>query len=258
MADRSPVNPNARPSPTWERVYVNPDGTTTPQSEHAAGMQTNLPAQVPLNQKTYVDDFTALQLGMWMILDSLVFTTIDRLALVTDGKVESNTLKFTRVFLDWPDAGDNSVPIPSATIYAPTETELQLGGALSGQQLLEDTEDVYAPGTVLRSLYTLQCSMVVTMWLAEKDDRSAVRKGLIEAFTEPGSERSGRRVVVPWYFDRVARFDLQGITYDDSAEQAQGKTFPLSARFSADIEAVSLVQAPATIRTPRLNVGPLT
>ncbi|MAF27873.1 MAG: hypothetical protein CL819_01335 [Croceicoccus sp.] len=235
-------------------MHINPDGTLIPQDEISAGQQALYPQQVPVNQKSYVDDFTALQLGLWMILDGLVFTTIDRLALVTENSVESNTFKFTRIFLDWPDSEDGSVPIPSATIYAPTETDLQLPGPMSGQQLLEDTVDVFAEGTALKGLYSLAADLVVTMWLAEKDERAAVRKGLVEAFHEPGDERSGRRVVVPWYFDRVARFDLRGITYDDSAEQARGKTFPLSARFSADIEAVALVQLPTTILPPRFDV----
>jgi len=240
-------------SEVWPDVYVNPDGTLVPRSELGAGVQTIYPAEVPLLQRTYVDDFTALQLGMWLILDGLTFTTIDRRALVTSGKIESNTLRFTRIFLDWPESEDDSVPIPSATIYAPTEQDLQLSGALSGQQLIEDTLDVYAPGTALRKIYEVSARMVVAFWVADKDERSAVRKGLIEAFHEPGDERSGRRVVVPWYFDRVARFDLMGITYEDTPDNARSNMWPLIARFSADIEVVSLVASPTCIRPPRCD-----
>lgn len=239
----------------WPYVYVNPDGTVVPRSELSDGVQTFYPAEVPLLQKTYVDDFTALQLGLWMILDGLTFTTIDRRALVTSGRIESNTFRFTRIFLDWPESEDDAVPIPSATIYAPTEQSLELSGPLSGATLLEESENVYAPGTALKKLYEISARISVSFWVADKDERSAIRKGLVEAFHEPGDARSGRRVVVPWYFDRVARFDLVGISYDDTPDNARSNTWPLTATFEADTEAVALVAAPECIRPPRFDVS---
>ena len=90
--------PNVSSVPGWPYVYVNPDGTAIPVDIDSIGSKTNSPVQVPLAASTYVDDFTALQLGMWMILNALEFTTIDRLALVTSGRIESNTMNFTRIF----------------------------------------------------------------------------------------------------------------------------------------------------------------
>jgi hypothetical protein len=238
----------------WESEYTNPDGTVVPRDERSP-IRDNLPVQVPRDASLYVDDFTALQLGMWLIIDALEFTTIDRVALVARGRVESNTMKVTRVFFDWPDIEDDIIPVPSATIMAPQEVELELPGPLSGQPLLEETVDVYRSGTALRRLYELKATLEVVFWLQQKDDRAGLRKGLVEAFHEPGDEFSGRRVSIPWYFDRVARFDLRGIAYEDSSDFARGKTWPLTARFTADIEAVSLVDLPATIREPRINVA---
>ncbi len=93
------------------------------------------------------------------------------------------------------------------------------------------------------------------MLLNNKDDRAGVRKGLIDAFmAEPDDERFGRRVLIPEYFSREARFSLVGISYDDTPDDAKMKHFPLSARFQADIEMVKLVRAPVTLLEPRVRV----
>ncbi|MCP4303038.1 MAG: hypothetical protein GY783_20840 [Gammaproteobacteria bacterium] len=246
--------PNVSSVPGWPYVYVNPDGTAVPVDIDSIGSKTNSPVQVPLAASTYVDDFTALQLGMWMILNALEFTTIDRLALVTSGRIESNTRNFTRIFLDWPEAEDGAVPRPSATIHAPQGQEMTLAGPVFGDTLIDETQDVYAPGTVLKSLYALETDLVVSMIMANTDDRAGVRKGIINAFSEPGDQRSGRRVLVPWYFEREARYTLQSIAYDDDAQNAQANIFPMTARFKADIEVVSLVESPVPILPPNINV----
>lgn len=243
-----------RPPRAYPDFHENPDGTFVPRDGVHDGQRDLLPQQVPLVTGKYLDDFTALQIGMWLILDALTFTTVDRLALITDGVVEKNTFKLTRIFLDWPDSEDDIIPVPSVTIMSPEEVEMQLAGPLSGQQTYEDTLNLYEPNTVLKKLYELNATLQVVGWFAHKDERAAFRRGLIEAFHEPGDERSGRRVTIPHYFDRVGRYDLMGITYDDSVDFARSKQWPLTARFAADIEAVSLVQIPVDIRPPRFNV----
>ena len=107
---------------------------------------------------------------------------------------------------------------------------------------------------MLKSLYALETDLVVSMIMANTDDRAGVRKGIINAFSEPGDQRSGRRVLVPWYFEREARYTLQSIAYDDDAQNAQANIFPMTARFKADIEVVSLVESPARILPPNINV----
>ena len=236
--------------------HVNPDGTVVPRDGVRDGQRDLLPQQQPLVTGNYLDPFTALQFGMWQILDPLTFTTIDRLTLMVDGRVELNQFKLTRIFFDWPDSEDGSIPAPSVSIMAPDEIELQLPGPLSGQQLIEDTLDLYRQGYVLRRLYEMQATLQVVGWFAHKDERAGAHRGLIEAFGgEPGDERPGRRVEVAQYFDRVARYDLMGITYEDTPDNARSKVWPMTARFSADITAVALVEAPAAIREPRFRVN---
>lgn len=247
-----PLNTDPKPYP-----HTNRDGT---QTWREGGEESVRDIEPPGTNESphageFVDELTAIQLGMWMVLDSLTFTTADRAALV-EGRLETNTLRFERVFLDWPDTEDDQVPVPSAAIMATGPQEIQYSTPLHGQQLIEDTVDVYRPGTVLRHLGELSATLEVVVWLMHKDERAAVRRGLVEAFAaEPDDERSGRRVNVPWYFDRPARLFLQSIEYQDNADQARSKIWPLVARFAADIQVVRLVAAPATLR-PLTQVDP--
>ena len=238
-------------------LHVNRDGTTLPWDGLRDGLRQILPPGVneSLLPGAFLDDYTALQIGMFYILSALTFTTVDRRRLIEDGVVETNQLEFQRILLDWPEVEGDRVPVPSATIYAPGEASLDLSGPLSGQQLLEETLDQFAPGTVLRKLGETTAELEVLLLLAHKDERSAVRRGLIDAFmSEPDGEQSGRRVTVAPYYGRVARYDLVGISYPDTPDQARQGQWPLSARFTADVEIVKLVAAPSTIRPPRFNV----
>jgi len=235
-------------------VYVNPDGTLVPRAASRQIQVTNYPAEVPIVTGRYVDDFTALQIGMFRILEDLTFTTIDRYKRIVDGTVAQNQMVFTRIFLDWPDSEDDLLPIPSVTIHSPQEVETTSPGPQSGQPLMEETIDLYCPGTALRRLYELRANLTVVGWVANKDDRAGLRRGFVEAFSEPGDNRLGRRVIVPEYYDRVARFDLLGIQYEDTVDFARSKQWPISARFEADIQAVALVPIPVEIRPPRYDV----
>jgi hypothetical protein len=238
-------------------THVNRDGTTLPwDGVHDGLRQISPPGQSEgLLPGLYLDDLTALQVGLARVLVPLTFTTIDRRALVESGLVETNTFQFQRVFLDWPDTEDDRIPAPSATIMAPSGVSLNLPGPLSGQQLLEGTLDVYAPGTVLRKLGETACTIEVVVVVSHKDERSAVRRGLIEAFmAEPDEERSGRRVLVAEYFGRLARFDLRAIDYPDNPTDAQQKQWAVSAKFDADIEVVKLVATPGMLRPTSVAV----
>jgi len=237
--------------------HENADGTTVPwDGEHDGVRQIIPPGQNEgLSPRLFVDDLTALQVGMADILTSLTFTTIDRKALLEDRRVEANEMRVERVFLDWPDTEDDQVPVPSATVMAPDAQDIELAGPLSGRQLLEDTVGVYGEGTVLRHLGEVSTTIQVVFWVAHKDERAAVRREMINAFiAEPDDERGGRRVTVPEYFDRVARFSLRDVAYQDNPTDARQKIWPLVARFDADIQLVKLVQAPATLLVPRIDV----
>jgi hypothetical protein len=238
-------------------VHTNRDGTSVYYDGVHDGIRQISPAGFNESFRTqeYIDDFTAIQIGLFRILAKLTFVTLDRKKLVETGIVESNTMQIKRVFLDFPDTEDEFAPLPSITIMAPAETALELSGPLSGQQLLEDTLGLYGEGLVLRKVGEVEATIEVVSILTHTDERAGLRRGLIDAFTaEPDDERSGRRVIVSEYFDRIVRYDLMGITYGDTAETAQQKNFPLVARFMASTELVKLVAAPTALLEPRISV----
>lgn len=236
--------------------HQNPDGTTSPRDEDHDGLINVLPSQgiVGLYPGQYLDELSALQIGVAMVLAAIEATTVDRKALMEHGRVERNTLRLQRVFLDMPDTEDNMVPVPSACISALAQ-DLNLSGPLSGQALIEDSLDTYGEGTILQRLYETQCDLQVVLWFSHKDDRAGYRKALIEAFNEPDSEFSGRIVTIPEYFDRPAEMYLQSIEYPDTPESAQAKEVVLQARVRGTIQAVKLVPAPAEMRLPRVQVA---
>lgn len=241
-------------------LHRNKDGTETPWAEGTEGAHEAIPQGTNEGICTgrYLDTLTALQIGMWLILQSLKITTIDRRALVDTGRVESNSTNFQRLFLDFPDAEDDQVPNLSATIMAEGVQDLALSGPLSATtKLFESTVDVYEKNTVLQYLYDLETTIAVVSFTSSKDLRAGVAKSIIEGFHEPDSDTPGRRVIVPWYYDRIARFDLQSIEYDDGPENSRGNRYPLIARFAADIEAVKLVTTPPSMQ-PKTSVSTTT
>ncbi len=244
----------AYPSPFL--IHTNPDGTQVPRSEDETTRRV-IPPGTPLTPVNACDDFTALQLGLYAVLSKLTFTSVRRADLLRcEGTPANRKFQFQRVYLDWPDPEvEQRANDVSACILSPAEVELQLTGPISGQQIMEDTLDMFCPGTVLRRLGETNATLEVVIWAHDKDDRSAVRRGLIDAFlAEPGDERSGRRVVVPQYYGRPARYDLSGISYGDSPETAQQGTWPLSAKFNADIDLVTLVTAPGPLQQEQTRV----
>ncbi len=251
----TPLYPYPNP---WTEVHTNLDDTSLPYDK----IHTNIREITPQGENEelcaahFLDDFSALQAGLYEILKTLTFTTVNRRALIDAGDIRANTMQFQRIFFDWPNTENDMIPVPSATIMSPEEQALEVPGPQGGQQILEETVDQIAPGTVLRKFGELIATVSVMMLVNNKDDRAGVRKGLINAFmAEPDDERAGRRVLIPTYFSRPARYSLVGITYGDTPDSAKQKHFPLTARFEADIELVKLVKAPVRLQEPTIDVN---
>lgn len=211
--------------------------------------------QLRSGRSGYVDDYTAAQLGLVQLLQGLEFHVTDVLALL-EGRLETRAMSFgSRIFLDHPDPEDEAIPTPSATITEGGPAAYDQPGPLSGPQYVEGSEGVWGEGTVLRTSYQGTYALQVVCWLAHKDDRAAVRLGLVSAFyAEPGDTRSDRRLALPWYYDRVARYTMTGISYPDSDETAVRGVWPLVADIKTEIAAVQLVPAPGYLQVPQINV----
>lgn len=225
---------------------TNPDGTTLYAKVGNESLQVAEPARVGRFQGKYIDDLTAMQVGLWYILDQVKVTSVNRAKMMLRGLAEEAEFRFGEIALDHPDTEDSMAPnAPIVTIMATGETDLQLAGPLSEQPLLEDTINLYKPDTVLQKLYEAAVTLEIVCWFTNKDDRAGARKAVISALSrEPLDNRPGRRVVIRPYYDRVAIYDLQGVTYVDDPESAQAKRFPVIFRVASSIEVVELVDLP--------------
>jgi hypothetical protein len=224
----------------------NPDGTAVYQQVGRESVQVADPARVGLSPGKWVDDLTALQIGLWYILDQVEFSSVDRRSLIIDGVAKETKFRFGEIALDHPDTTDTMASdAPIVTIMARDETELQLAGPLSEQQLLEETANYFAPGTILQKLYESNVTLDVICWLTNKDDRAAVRKGVISAMArEPMDSRAGRRAIIGPYYERLAIYDLQSVMYVDEPDSARASTYPIIFKVASSIEVVDLVAIP--------------
>lgn len=233
----------------------NPDGTSVYQRTEYASLQIADPARVPIQAGEYLDELTAMQFGLWWILDQLEFTSIKRSELMLNGRLEKTQFHLESIYLDHPDTEDTqALQSPSATIMAEGEAELQLAHLMDEQRLLEETANVYGEGTLLQVLYESSVTLTVGCVCTNKDDRAAIRKGVISALArEPLDDRPGRRVIIEPYYGRLATYDLQGVSYLDTKDESQRKRFHILFRVQADIEVVDLVPLPAEFK-PRTCV----
>jgi len=198
-----------------------------------------------------IDAFLAMQLGLWQILAALPLYSIKAKKLL-EGKHEFREFRFERVFLDWAEMKDDRVPNNSVTILQAGATTYSYPGRET--TLIEDSIDLYCPGTVLKKSHSAEVDLQIIVWLNNKDDRGGVRRAVEDAFDEPLDERAGRRVLVPEYWGQTARYTLQEIDYPDDSDSATDNTWPLVAKFRADIDVVKLVKRPTTIKGVLTNV----
>lgn len=241
-------------------VRSNPDGTLYRVNPALESLQRFEPAKVAQQVSRYVDDLTALQLGLAKILSPLQFVSLDRKAYHDSGKIEVRVFEFDAIMFDFADTEDSFAKHPVAALIQGSDSQMDLPGPLSPGAIIEDSLDEYGEGTVLRRLFDNSVLLTVMSILTNKDDRAALRKGLLSAFAgDPHSEGSGRRIVIPEYFGQTARYDLVGVDYIDTSDTVHQKKFPLVARIQGDITVVDLVSAPALMRPDfsiEASVGP--
>jgi len=226
-----------------EKLVPNPQD----QTQFAAGL-------TPVQQDRTLDSSSAMQIGLYSMLRNMRAWRIGLDDLMREGDLQASSFELARVFFDWPRQEDAIDPMPSATITLPEE-EVYGHQGIGGGVILEETADQWGPGTILKKTAHATTTLNLVIWSAHKEERRGLKKALQRVFlTEPHEEMSGRRVVVPQYFDRVARFELLGIRYDDGQESAQSNEWILVARFAADIDVVDLVTRPPYMQQPAIAV----
>ena len=206
----------------------------------------------------WIDEYTAAQLGIALILEALKFRSVDLMAL-TAGKVEkSRELEVMRVFLDFPDADATDPPTPFAVLTEAREGTYTATTGMHGVGIMDETLHDWGHNTVLLQHGHADFEFSVQVYLADKADRAGLRKRLVEIFvTEPEVDRAGRLVVLPFYFDQPVRYSVEGLSYPDDGDMAQANRWPLVLRLKASLRHVTLVEAPPVLRVaaPQVTVG---
>ena len=228
------------------------DGTQQLRDTSFANFLAELASTLPVMNGLHgwIDENTAAQLGLVLILNAVKFRSVDLLALVR-GKVEkSRELEIAEVILDFPTA-ESEPPTPFAVVTEAADAVYTPFTGMHSVKILEDTLHAYGRNTVLRQHGRAELEYAIQVFFADKDDRAGCRKRLIEVLaTEPDSDRTGRRIVLPFYFDRACRYQLVGASYPDDGEYAQAGRWPLVVRVKAEMQHVTLVEAPPAMRVP--------
>lgn len=206
----------------------------------------------PADPARDMDALTAMQLGCARLLQGMLSHQLNVEALLdNEADVQSRNWKLTRLFFDHPRPEDDAEPYPSANIAA-------VGKRTYDRQslstvLLEDTLNVFGPGTVLRKLANVSTQLEVTVWHATKEERRGLQAAVERTFlVEPAQDAQGRRVVVKEHYDRVARYVLVDADYPmDTPQFAQASTWISKITLAADIDRVLLVVSPGTMQAPQ-------
>lgn len=202
-----------------------------------------------------IDSGSALQIGMYRLLFGLTAHRLDLQDMIDKKVVKSDAFRFVKIMFDWPRQEDE-IEFPSALITFPDDQVFKYQHFNS--VVLDDTLDVFGEGTVLKRTSTLSTPMLVVVWSDHKEERRGIRAAMEDALMDEAlDELIGRRVSIPEYYDRTARFTFRNIAYSDGDESAQRNQWILVATFDAEIDVVKLITTPGFLRPqfPHPNVG---
>ena len=239
-----------------EAVITAGDEGIPTQVNRARRFQVEYPGDLrPVAPERDLDALSAMQIGCARLLQGMTAYQLDLEALLDNpNDLQSRDWKLQRIFFDMPRQEDELEPYPSAVIMSPDRRVYERQDLKT--VLLEDTLDVFGPGTVLRKLSHVQTTLEVTIWLATKEERRGVQAAVERTFlAEPAQDAQGRRVVVREAYDRVARFVLTDADYPDDQVLAQKKTWIAKLQLAADIDRVVLVASPGRMEPPNMPVG---
>lgn len=197
----------------------------------------------------------AAQLALWHLIRRMTWTTRD-LRAIADGDAAPHLVqhKLERAYFDWPEWDSPEIPVHNALIAAPDETTWE-PGAQREALLLDNTVDVYAPGSMVRHLGEVEVPLQLIVWFAHKDSRRGFSARFERlAAAELARETWHRQVVVPEYFDRSVTLMLRGFQRPDSPEAVQANRWPYQATLTAVVEMVELVRVPGYVEQVQAGV----
>lgn len=214
----------------------------------------------PVNIARQLDTSAVCQIALKRLLEPLVMHRHNLEALIVNNDLQTSSFVFSRVALGWPRREEQIKPLPMAVILPSGESLYDMPDLQSN--LIEGTEGAYGECTVLRQVSRCTQELVVHILSAHHEERRAVRAAFeLNLLAELNDDQTGRRQIVPEYYNRQVRINLLGMEDPDDDGRAQANEYELTARFQAQVAVVQLVTIPGHIQVPIVNqtvgLGPI-
>lgn len=236
------------------RVNItNPDGSKTLAFESTAEGRASEPRPPwdDADPAQAVSSAFAAQLAVYLVLRGMEVSvgSFENLLSGTGSYAPVRTIRLNHVTFDMPDSEDEIQPLSAAII----ERSPQVYDEDHRPYMLKEQWKGYS----LRCISKSTVNLGVAAWFGHKNERRAFRAALSRLFlAEPLSERGGRLIVVPWYFDRTVRLNLVDVASVDQDEL--GAQLLLQASITAVVDEIVAVKSPQPIKAqvqPSVGVG---
>ncbi len=206
----------------------------------------------PVNDQRQLDSSVVCQIALKRLLEPLVMHRHNLEQLIINDDLQTSSFKLSRVALGWPRREEQLKPLPLAVILPIGESTYDMPNFES--HLIERTENAYGECTVLRQVSRVTQELAVHILSAHHEERRAIRAAFeLNLLAELDDDQTGRKQIVPEYYNRSVRINLLGMEDPDEDSRAQANEHELVARFEAQVAVVQLVTTPGNIQDPVVN-----
>jgi hypothetical protein len=234
----------------FAELIQNTDGTYTKVSSSPG---TTYPAPLRPVDVLQLAPRDAAMLGVYAMLKNLRWQSFN-LREVAEGRplVAIVPLQFDDIVFDWPTWGVTDAPTAKALITSLDAAVYEQHGEV---RLLDETAELFHPGSILRHLGAQRIPLQIVCWCAHADQRRSLEAKLMAALAaEERSDLPGRRIVIPEYFNRVARYTMRSTMRPDDEERSKSNEHVLEVPVEVELEHVQLVYSPGYMLVPHVDV----
>ncbi len=235
-------------------IYMGRDGVEQ-RRPNDGGFYTYSDNLVVVSPERHLDITTVFQIAGYKLLCGLRFHRINLPTMIATNTFHTSEFKLDRVVFDMPEPGEMAAPEPMAVILPAGECQYEHENLITS--LIDDTRDAYGKGTVLRKVSSATQRMAIHFLSEKPEERRAIKSSIERSWlTEPDDDKSGRRVVIPQYYDRQVHVFTQTSDTDDAVPQSQANKRELIVLLEMSCDLVVLVKAPPGMDTThRSSIG---
>lgn len=233
-------------------IRTNPDGTMKRAGVPASYM-THSGALAVVDPEAHLDATAVMQIALYRILSPMVMHRRCLEAVASGSGGESSSFRWTRVIFDMPRIGEQDGPFPAVSILPSSPCRYEYEGF--DTKLDESTIDVFGAGTVIRKHCVAKQQFQMHCVSAHHEERRGIKAAFERGWTaEPDDDESGRKIVVPEYYRRTVRVEMEESDYTETQPLDFANKHELVVMCEAEVPVVTLVRRPADISTPHHSV----